>query len=165
MYYLARLEETAFSIWVRESEWGFFTALTFHSLSLALVVGINLAIAFRVLGVAPGVPLKHLPKFFPIMNGGLLLVLASGLVLLVGYPAKALSNEVFYLKLAAITVALLLTRHFATTLMSDSNGKPRADESSFKWMAALALSLWVLSVGAGRFLAYTHSVLLASRFY
>ena len=165
MYYLARLEETGFSIWVRESDWGFFTALTFHSLTLGLVVGINIAINLRVLGVAPKVPLQYLPKFFPLMNVGLLLVICSGLILLVAYPAKALSNEIFYLKIGAITLALLLTRHFAKTLMLDATEATEQKILSKKWLAGLALSLWVFSVGAGRFLAYTHSVLLASRFY
>ena len=165
MYYFARIEETGFSIWLRESDWGFFSALTFHSLALALVVGINLAINLRVLGFAERVPINLMNRFFPLMGIGLVIVLLSGVLLLIAYPAKALTNVVFYLKIAAIVAALLLTWHFNRTLMRQTDQGLAKITSTQKKMAATALLLWVISIGAGRFLAYTHSVLLASRFY
>ena len=165
MYFLARLEETSFSNWLRESDWGFFTTLTVHSLALALVVGINLAINLRVLGFANRVPVNLMSRFFPIMKIGLVVVVISGILLLLAYPAKALTNVVFYLKIVAIIVALLLTRHFAQALMRQTNPDNSTITSTHKKLAVTALALWAIAVGAGRFLAYTHSVLLASRFY
>jgi hypothetical protein len=165
MYFLARIEETGFSIWLRESDWGFFTALTFHSLALALVVGINLAINLRVLGFARLVPINLMNRFLPIMGIGFVVVVISGVLLLIAYPAKALTNVVFYLKIAAIIAALLLTSHFNKTLMQQPGEGLARITSKQKKLAATALVLWIISVTAGRFLAYTHTVLLASRFY
>jgi hypothetical protein len=165
MYFFARIEETGFSIWLRESDWGFFTALTFHSLALALVVGVNLAINLRVLGFAEQVPIKLMSRFLPLMKFGLLIVVVSGVLLLIAYPAKALTNVVFYLKIAAIIVALVLTRHFTSSLMQQSDSAVPNPTSKQKKLAITALILWFVSIGAGRFLAYTHSVLLASRFF
>lgn len=165
MYFLARIEETGFSIWLRESDWGFFTALTFHSLALATVVGINLAINLRVLGFAHRVPINLMNRFLPVMGIGLVVVVISGVLLLIAYPAKALTNVVFYLKIAAIIAALLITQHFNKTLMQPSNQGIAEIDSKQKKLAVAALVLWIISISAGRFLAYTHSVLLASRFY
>lgn len=165
MYFLARLEETSFSVWLRESDWGFFSALTLHSLALALVVGINIAINLRVLGVANQVPVALLNRFFPLMKTALVLVILSGLLLLLAYPAKALTNIVFYLKIAAIVLALLVTRHFSHTLMTTVDAGKSQIKTGHRHLAVTALVLWAASIGTGRFLAYTHTVLLASRFY
>ena len=52
MVYLARLEETFLSTWIRETGWVFFSSLIFHSLALALVIGVSLVILWRELGFA-----------------------------------------------------------------------------------------------------------------
>ena len=92
MEIFARLEETALSIWFRESGVAFFGSLTLHSLSMALVVGINLAIAFRLIGLVPSFELRPLLHFYQIHWGAVFLIFVSGFALLLAYPAKALTN-------------------------------------------------------------------------
>ena len=79
------------------------------------------------------------------------------------YPAKALTNPVFYLKLSALVTALLISRYFQKMLAGA--GENFELERLVPRLAYLSLVLWIVTVTAGRFLAYTHSVLLASRFY
>jgi hypothetical protein len=79
------------------------------------------------------------------------------------YPAKALTNPVFYLKLSALVTALLISRYFQKMLAL--TGENFELERLVPRLAYLSLVLWIVTVAAGRFLAYTHSVLLASRFY
>ncbi len=165
MQLYSSLEQTGLSIWLRESDWGFFFPLILHSLAMGVVVGINLAVSLRVLGVAPGVPLSRLARFYPLMWWGALTILLSGLLLLLAYPAKALTNPVFYLKLACIAGALAIALYFLKKWMSGRVSDAGELPVSVRVLGALSLVLWVLGVGAGRFLAYTHSVLLASSFY
>lgn len=162
MRVFAWLEETGMSIWLRESSWGFFFLLVLHSLAMGVVVGINLALALRLLGVAARVPAHLMLRFFPVMWYGVVAVLLSGLLLLLAYPAKALTNWVFYLKLACILGGLGLARHFSRQLNTLA---AVGVESALRRLALLSLLLWVVAITAGRFLAYTHTVLLASRFY
>ncbi len=166
MVYFSWVEDSAFSIWMRESNWGFFGALILHSLAMGLTVGINVAVALRVLGMAPGVPLSLMSRFYRPMWVGGVLVLLSGMLLLLAYPAKALTNPVFYIKIVGIIAALAISRHFLTQLMT---GDRRLDHGTLpvriRWLAVAALVLWCISIGAGRFLAYTYSVLLASSVY
>ena len=158
---LARLEETALSNWLRESGPAFFSALTLHSLAMAFVIGINIAICLQITGAAKSIPLDALRKFYPLHWCGVAVILASGLALLLAYPAKALTNPVFYLKLAALMIALGISRVF--------QGAPdmpdRHAHTTNVRLAYLALLLWIITITAVRFLAYTNSVLLASRFY
>ncbi|PCJ24744.1 MAG: hypothetical protein COA96_08725 [SAR86 cluster bacterium] len=148
---------------MRESGVAFFASLTLHSLALSFVVGINFAIGLRLVGFAPKLPISPLIRFYSMHWYCVVLVFISGSSLLLAYPAKALSNPVFYLKLATLVFALNISRKFQKVLLV--NHDALVVDSKIKMLAYLSLVLWVVTITAGRFLAYTHSVLLASRFY
>lgn len=130
---------------------------------MGFVVGINIVISLRVSGFAATIPLNPLQKFYPLHWICVGLIVISGLALLTAYPAKALTNPVFYLKLIALTIALLISRYFQLQIARDHF--PVNSEKRYVSLALLALLLWIITITAGRFLAYTNSVLLASRFY
>jgi len=130
---------------------------------MGFVVGINIAICLRLLGIAPALELHGLSRFYPIHWYCALLILFSGFALLLAYPAKALTNPVFYLKLAAIAIALGISRVIQVRIRG--HVFTNSDNRQLKLLAGVALGLWVVTITAGRFLAYTNSVLLASRFY
>src|SRR5687768_9367863 len=95
------IENSALSLWVRESPsmWAFPFILILHTIGMAFLVGPNLALNLRVLGVGSGIPLSLMQRVFPIMRLGFVVNAVSGLLLLIAYPTKALTNPVFYLKL------------------------------------------------------------------
>lgn len=147
---------------MRESGIAFFSSLTLHSLAMAFVVGINFAVALRLIGFAPRLEMAALSRFYVIHWYAAALVFISGSALLLAYPAKALTNPVFAIKLCAVVIGLLISRRIQKTF----SNKPEVsiDSVSIK-LAYLSIALWAVSLTAGRFLAYTHSILLASRFY
>ncbi len=163
MEILARLEETALSIWFRESGVAFFGSLTLHSLSMALVVGINLAIAFRLIGLVPSFALRPLLHFYKIHWGAVFLIFVSGCALLLAYPAKALTNPVFYTKLITLSVGLLIARKLHNQIRTRSSSQ--LTSKNIRWLALVSILCWITTITTGRFLAYTNSVLLASRFF
>jgi hypothetical protein len=156
---LARLEETSFSLLLRESGVAFFASLTLHSLAMAFVVGINVLLALRLLGMMPRIEPNRFLAYLPLHWWFTVLIFASGLALLLAYPAKALTNPVFYLKLAALSTGLVLMAKLQRSLAHTGVvSRPRI-------FAVAMLSCWVVTLFAGRFLAYTNSILLASSFY
>ena len=106
--FLIWLEATALSTWVRDSTsvFAFPTILSLHTVGMGLVAGLNAAIALRILGFAPQVLFAEMRRFLPVMWFGFWLSAVSGVVLLIGYPTKALTNPVFYLKLIFVALAL-----------------------------------------------------------
>ncbi len=134
---------------------------------MAFVVGVNLALAFSLLGLIPSLLSKRFQPFFILHWWAVLLIFLSGLALLVAYPAKALTNPVFYLKFTALSFGLLITWRLQRSVRDQTIDHPLpANQISGSFPIALAmLSCWFLTIGAGRFLAYTHSVLLASRYF
>jgi hypothetical protein len=154
---LAALEETWLSTTLRDSPNVFLypTILAFHTLGLAFFVGISSAIALRILGVAPGLPLAPFRKFYPVMWLGFFFNAVSGLLLLIIEPTKFLTMVDFYVKLLAIAGAvycnrLLYLRRFRQPASVDPNPLPAGDRA----LAIAILLLWGAAITAGRLTAY-----------
>jgi len=161
MYWLAWIEQSPLGLWVRESVWGFPISLTLHAFGMAFLVGGNIVLALRALGYASGIPLVSLPGLLPLIRSAAWLALVSGLLLLTAYPAKSLTNPLFYFKLSCISVALFLMRDLGKVLLT-----PYPDVAWLRRRGIILLVLWAASITAGRFLAYTYSVLtIADRYF
>ena len=165
MDYLLLLEETPFSTWMRESGPAFFGSLIFHSVAMGFVVGVHVAMNLRILGMAPGIPLSLMRRFFPVLWVGLVVVSLSGVLLLIAYPAKALTNPVFYLKLGVIVIALFITRSLAKGVLQEPSYDAVRAPKKARVLAALSLLLWAGAVTSGRLLAYTYNILMAAHQY
>ena len=159
----AWIEQSALSLWVRESPslLAFPTVLIFHTIGMAFLAGANLAVGMRILGVATRVPLSLMEKFFPIMAFGFFVNALSGVLLLIAYPTKALTNPLFYVKLALIALALVDTRWLRHHVLRDPAAEEGRIGTKAKLLAVLSLVLWAGAIGTGRFLAYTYTYLMA----
>lgn len=145
------IQDLAFSTWLRESDWAIFAVLIAHTIGMAFLLGAGIAIDLRLLGAARGVAVTQLSRFVPIMRCGLIAAVASGVLLVMAYPAKALTNLLFYVKLVLLTVAVLATRLLIRRESIDSKAK---------LLAVACVVLWIAGLVGGKFLAYTHTVLL-----
>ena len=92
---------------------------------MGFAVGICLALDLRVLGVAPGVRIAEMRRFVPIVWIGFWVNAISGVLLLIGYPTKALTNPVFYLKLLLIAVGLVLFGRIGRRVFDETAGDDR----------------------------------------
>ena len=104
------LEAMPLSTVLRDSPslWAFPFVLILHTVGLAFFVGANVAWDLRVLGFSPGIPLDALRRYFLVMWAGLWVNAFSGVLLLIAYPTKALTNPLFYVKLGLIGVGVWL---------------------------------------------------------
>lgn len=152
--FLGWVEGTALSVFLRESPslWVFPFVLILHTVGLAFFVGVNVAWALRVLGLGLGAPLDVLWRYRVVMWVGFWINAVSGVLLLVAYPTKALTNPLFYVKLALIAAGLLI----AVRLRRDAGRTDGAvDAPPMRMLAAASLACWAAVIFAGRFLAYT----------
>jgi hypothetical protein len=139
--------------------------LVLHAIGMAFAVGISAAVDFRILGVAPRVPLAEMRRFLPILWAGFWLNAVSGVLLLVGYPTKALTNPVFYIKLTLIAVAMAIMVRISRSAFADLPGAMAADfrfPTPLRRLAIASLVCWAGAITAGRLLAYTYSRLTQS---
>ena len=148
------IEGTALAAWVRESPsiWAYATILTLHTVGLAIVVGANVMVDLRLLGWAPAIPLAALRAVFPIMSAGLAINFASGILLFIADATTKSGQRVFYVKLACITLALVVARTIAKRLGPAEAG--HHIDASLRTLAIVSLCLWAGAIVAGRLMAY-----------
>jgi hypothetical protein len=160
---LASVEQNAFSVWVRESPslLAFPFILYLHTLGLAMLAGLNVGLDFWLLA-RKTVPSFDLNGIYRIMWLGFGVNLLSGLALLAAYPAKALTNWVFFAKLTLVVVALWVLERLKRELVVAADAKMREVSLHARRLALASLFLWAGTILAGRLLAYTHHILLAS---
>ena len=145
------VEQSTLSVWAREGAYAHFASLILHAWGMALLVGGGIVISLRALGRDASSALVTPRALVPVMWCGVVLAVPSGFVLLVAYPAKALTNPVFGIKFACLAGAALLVRRLL-----------RADSGSTRGTAFLCLLLWLGAVAAGKLLLHTYSVLMVS---
>jgi hypothetical protein len=146
---------------MREDFYAYFIALIFHSLGMALLIGGGVMISLRLIGLAKGAALEKFAGFFPVMWVGAGLALVSGLALLAAYPAKAMTNPLFYVKLTSIVGAALLVRFAARRLFPIAARREALPEWS-RWIGVGTLALWLGVVVFGKLLLHTATVLMVS---
>src|SRR5262245_17200328 len=165
MAFFLWIEQTPLSVWVRESPslWAFPFILFLHTLGLALLAGISVALDLWLLSGATRAPRIAAAGFFRAMWLGFAINAISGVVLLIAYPAKALTNWVFYTKMLLILLALLALERIRKEVFAGSRpGDVIAVTRSARLLAMASLVFWAGTILTGRLLAYTHSILLAS---
>lgn len=163
--FLIWLESTPLHEWIvgSPSLLAFPGILALHAIGMGFAAGLGAAIDLRILGVAPAVPVNEMRRFLPILWTGFWLNAASGVLLLIGYPTKALTNPVFYLKLTLIGVAMVLVKRIGGQLVRDANrGESTVISTRLRRLAMVSLACWAGAVTAGRLLAYTYTRLTAT---
>ena len=156
--FLRAIEESPISTWIRDSPspFAYWFILTIHAIGMGVLVGASTVLDLRLLGVAPDVPIAPLRRLYPIMWVGFWIQVASGLLLVIAFPTKALTNPVFYTKLGLIGFAMVMMlmlkkRVFNDPSVTDDEGMARKGRRLATW----SLICWVAAMTAGRFLAYT----------
>jgi hypothetical protein len=151
------IEQSSLSTWIRESPsiFAFYFILLCHTIGLSLVVGANVIVDLRVLGVASSIPVKPMKQLFAIMWTGLTVNVITGILLLIGYPTKALTNPVFYFKLTFIALAVVFMRRL-NLVFDDTSLDDAALIVRSKSAAVLSLAFWVCAISAGRLLSETY---------
>ena len=155
MEFFEALEASGFSMWVKESSTAYVAVLAFHTIGLTFLVGISGAVAMRILGVARSMPLAPMAEFFPLMYVGFWINLLTGTVLLCLYPTDYLVDAAIYLKLAAVVVALWMINLIKAHVFRHEDPEAQAQTKTAKRYAVTLLCVWLISIVAGRVIAYS----------
>jgi hypothetical protein len=151
------LQDSGVAKWIREAGvlWAYDLYLVAHAVGMAAVVGLSTAVALRILGVASRLPLAPMEAFFPFMFAGFWINAASGVVLFVAYPVRAVTNPGFYIKMGGVVLAVLCIRRMRSQVF----GNPACLGTQpvpmhGKILAGTLLFVWWGTILAGRLLAY-----------
>lgn len=157
--FLVSIEQLSFSTWVRESGsiWSFATILFLHAVSLGMVAGLSTVIDLRLLGFAPGVPMKPLEQLYPLIKAGLVLALLTGTALFMADATVKAANPVFWIKMVFVLAGTLVLGRMRTKVFAHPHLE-QGPPPGAKTLAWVSLSCWLAAIILGRLLGYTGQV-------
>ncbi len=130
--------------------------LTLHTIGMGVLAGGSIAIDLRILGFAPKMALAPIGRFFLVLWLALAVNAVSGILLLIAYPTKALTNPLFYVKLLLIALGVMVLLRIKRRIFDDPRIERMPIERGDKRLALLSITTWLAAIAAGRLLAYTY---------
>src|SRR5215831_18143745 len=167
MEFLASLEQTDFSVWLRESDWGQPIMLCFHAVGMGMVVGISLMYGARILGYAKDFPLSAFDRLFGLAWFGFAMNAVSGVVLFFGEPRRLMDTPAFWIKMILIIFAGLALWTLGKAMRGDSHdaiglATPRGTmvgeaiaSPNARIAAIFSVVFWLGAIVSGRLIGYT----------
>jgi hypothetical protein len=153
------LSDTAVSRYIQHEFWVIPTIQCIHILAIASLVSSQLFINLRLLGRAgTDVPLRALvDRYLPWFWVALVVLAASGLLLIVGEPKRELLSAPFWIKMALIVVGVLATLWFDRSILNADAAAPSATIKQRSHLYCLATTVtWIAVMTAGRLIAYVY---------
>jgi len=152
------MASTSLSQAIQTIEWIIPATQTVHIIAVAAVVSSALMVDLRLFGIRwqNQSVAAVTQRFFPVLWWSLPVLLATGALLIIAEPARALQNPVFFLKMGLLVVAVCITLACQVPMRRDatfwevSQGRRRGAQL----IAAISLPFWVGIVFAGRWIAY-----------
>jgi hypothetical protein len=156
--FCAWLENTPFSQAIQTTHWAVPAVQTIHILAIAAVMAAAVMIHLRVLGVvAREQPLRpYSSRFLPVIWWALPVLLVTGILMIVGEPARALKNPIFQLKMLLVLSAIAVTLVYQVPLKREPSfwTLTSGHRAAALLLALVSLCIWIAIVFAGRWIAY-----------
>jgi hypothetical protein len=152
------IDQTPLSQTIQVTHWVVPAVQTVHILAVAVVASSAIMIDLRLLGVFwADRPMKKVSsRFLPLVWWPLIILLATGAIMVIGEPARSLKNPAFQLKMTLLITAIVVTWIFQ--LLQHRNAKfgdlrsgPRGAAVA---IAVVSMLLWSAIIFAGRWIAY-----------
>jgi len=148
------LERTPLNAVIQDNFWIVPTLQTIHILGIASVLVGILLINLRILGVhgqSESIA-TVIVRYQPLVWLPLPILLISGCIMIVGEPARSLTNPAFQLKMLMLLAVICITLLFQKKWHNKNSFAPA--NTAARLLAILSLALWVGIVAAGRWIAY-----------
>jgi uncharacterized membrane protein SirB2 len=152
------LAATSLSHTIQTVTWIIPTLQTIHILCVAIVFSSAVLVDLRIFRLFErDEPLREVTRrFLPPIWPVLLILLVTGSLLIIGEPRRSLVNTTFYLKMALLLVAILLTATLQRmALASPGVFEDRSRQMAGRALATLSILVWCGILFAGRWIAYT----------
>jgi uncharacterized membrane protein YgdD (TMEM256/DUF423 family) len=155
------LSTTSPSVYIQEhNSWTIPAIQSIHIVGIALVMGSVLMIDLRILGWAwaDQTLRQTTSRFGPWLTGSLWLLLATGILMVVGEPVRELVTFSFWLKMALVAVGALVAAIFQRTLRRHDQEweDTLVRRRSIKAFAIVTFLIWACIIVLGRLIAYDH---------
>lgn len=146
------LETTPLSQIIQTTSWAIPGIQVIHILCLATLFALALNLCLRVAGRGLVIETSRslAARFVPAMGICLAILLVSGSLLIIAEPGRTITNQVFYIKMGLLLVAIALTLWLAAIARTEPQKPTRMQVA----IATLCMLVWAGIIVAGRYIAY-----------
>lgn len=153
------LDQTTISGTIKNVTWIIPVVQSVHILAISVVMASILLMNLRTVGLLGYIEStrvffdRYLPRFWI----SLLVLLATGLLLIVGEPQRTLQNPVFYTKMTLLIVSIgvvLLLKRQAGSSSAGGQAKPSLATRILAWTS---FAFWIAIIFCGRWIAYAYT--------
>ncbi|MBU3602867.1 DUF6644 family protein [Polynucleobacter sp. AP-Kaivos-20-H2] len=148
------LESTPLNAAIQNNFWVVPFLQSIHILAIASILVGVLLINLRILGIhGQSEPIAAvINRYQSLIWLALPVLLITGCIMIVGEPARSLTNPAFQLKMLMLLAVIFITLLFQKKWHSNNSFTPV--NTTNRLLAILSLALWVGIVAAGRWIAY-----------
>jgi hypothetical protein len=155
------LSTTFLSVFIQQHNgWAIPAIQSIHILGIGVVIGSVFMINLRVLGWAgmDQTLRQTTSRFGPWLTGALCVLLPTGVLMVIGEPARELLTFSFWFKMSLVAVGTLIAAVFQITLRKHEQlwEETLVHRRSIKFLAVLTFLIWVCIIVLGRLIAYDH---------
>lgn len=153
------LATTDLSRAIRQALWVIPTLQSIHIIAIAAVVSSALFINLRLLRVADKTQtvIDTASRYLPWIWFGLIVLLLTGSLLVVGEPERELLSVPFWIKMALVGVGASATWGFQRSLRHHADYWDQdASRGAVRLYAFGTLAIWAAVITAGRLIAYVY---------
>ena len=155
------LSTTSPSVFIQShNSWAIPTIQSIHIVGIGVVLGSVLMIDLRILGWAgmDQTLRQTASRFTPWLTGGLGLMLATGLLMVIGEPVRELVSFSFWAKMSLLATSTLTAAIFQISLRNYGQQWEQVlvHRRSIHLLVVLTFLIWVCIIILGRLIAYDH---------
>jgi hypothetical protein len=148
------IEATGLAEWIRVSALGYPMMIMFHSLGLAIMVGMSVVLSLRVVGAFPGIPYSSLPGFLKVAWIGFIINTISGFSLFAAQATSYLTNVPFIIKIIFVFIGAILVGWLQGLIKSGADSWSAGASPLAKAVAVVTIVVWAVAMVTGRLIAY-----------
>lgn len=139
------------------NSWAIPAIQSIHIVGIAIVLGSVFMICLRLTGWAgmDQTVSQTVHRFGPWLTGSLWLMLATGLLMVVGEPVRELITFSFWLKMVLVALATLIAVVFLRAVRKHEQ-RWEPTPGMVKWLAMCSFLIWMFIIVLGRLIAYDH---------
>jgi hypothetical protein len=145
------------SAWLRTAGWVIPAVRTIHILALSVLLGGSVLIDMKLAGILAradsGAALIR--RYMPSVWIALAVMLVSGTLLFWAEPERALTKQIFWIKMGLVLVAFLLTFVIRKRMLLRDERRAPASFLDIAF-AFVALAIWLAALFCGRWIAYSY---------
>jgi uncharacterized membrane protein SirB2 len=148
------LEATSFSVAIQSTSWAIPLLQSIHILMIGIVFVSILMLALRVMGLifADQALGEVLNRFSPWISSGLVVMVVTGVLLVIGEPVREFMSLSFWLKMGLLVVGIVSALAFRRSV-AVATARP-ASSTTGRFGAIATVMLWLAIIFLGRAIAY-----------